>query len=67
MILGVIGGVYLITGVEVTRRVPTVQSTRIQTGIQRAARKSTQPIPDWTIDQTDTGQYYLKLSHGGVT
>jgi energy-coupling factor transporter ATP-binding protein EcfA2 len=25
------------------------------------------PIPEWTIDQTDIGQYFLKLSHGGVT
>lgn len=30
-------------------------------------RKVVNPVPDWSIDQMDSGQYFLKVRKGGVT
>lgn len=33
----------------------------------RILQKVVDPVPDWSIDQMDSGQYFLKVRKGGVT
>jgi energy-coupling factor transporter ATP-binding protein EcfA2 len=45
-----------------TNRLFTIQNNRAD--FDAVMKKVLDPVPDWSIDQTDTGQYYLKIKRG---
>lgn len=47
---------------EFTNRLFTIQNNRAD--FDAVMKKVLDPAPDWSIDQTDTGQHYLKIKRG---
>ena len=47
---------------QFTSRLFTIQNNRAD--FDAVMQKILDPAPDWSIDQTDTGQYYLKVKRG---